>query len=202
MINKGAVAEPVSSSEGLSRSRYGTPPSSGARVATKTCSRCKLTKPGSEFYPRRTTKDGLTSACATCMRIAGKANYAAHKDDYKRRAIERRRQMLAGELPKEVVEKHRKSRASQHARWSAAYPWKAKASAAVRRAVASGRIVKPTACSECGKCGLIHGHHDDYEKPLVVRWLCPMCHSRVDAERIKLDSAMVRVAEVAFFCAP
>lgn len=52
----------------------------------------------------------------------------------------------------------------------------------VRRLVHSGKLLKPTTCSECGSCGItskgIHGHHDDYDKPDVVRWLCAKCHHR------------------------
>lgn len=44
----------------------------------------------------------------------------------------------------------------------------------VRRAIAAGRLVR----QPCEKCGAepAHGHHDDYAKPLDVRWLCPDHH--------------------------
>lgn len=48
--------------------------------------------------------------------------------------------------------------------------------AAVRRAVQSGALTR----RPCEKCGDFptQAHHDDYDKPLDVRWLCPSCHSR------------------------
>jgi len=41
--------------------------------------------------------------------------------------------------------------------------------------IASGKI-KRQPCEKCGK-PKAHAHHDDYSKPLVVRWLCPQHHT-------------------------
>lgn len=46
----------------------------------------------------------------------------------------------------------------------------------VMSAVYSGRIVRPSNCSCCGKDCLPDAHHEDYYKPLDVIWLCRKCH--------------------------
>lgn len=55
----------------------------------------------------------------------------------------------------------------------------------VVKATKTGLIVKPDHCSQCGKPTKghgLHGHHDDYEFPLTVRWLCSQCHIRYHRE--------------------
>lgn len=43
-------------------------------------------------------------------------------------------------------------------------------------AVRSGKLIRPEHCSACNKKCKPEAHHDDYEKPLEVRWLCRACH--------------------------
>lgn len=50
---------------------------------------------------------------------------------------------------------------------------------AVRDAVKRGELIKPDACEACSEVvepRLLTGHHDDYARPMDVRWLCPCCH--------------------------
>ena len=57
------------------------------------------------------------------------------------------------------------------------------ASRAVARALAAGTLTRPDACENCsrepytdaGRLDIV-AHHDDYNKPLDVRWLCRPCH--------------------------
>lgn len=51
---------------------------------------------------------------------------------------------------------------------------------AVSRAVRAGKLLRAP-CEECS-AEKAHAHHEDYDKPLEVRWLCPKCHKRRDKE--------------------
>jgi len=55
------------------------------------------------------------------------------------------------------------------------YPEKMKAHQAVFRAIQSGKLEK----KPCQFCGSVksQAHHDNYTKPLEVRWLCPLHHT-------------------------
>jgi hypothetical protein len=60
------------------------------------------------------------------------------------------------------------------ARHRRANPGKVAARTALQHAVRDGRIVRGP-CEVCGNANT-HGHHDDYSKPLDVRWLCRKHH--------------------------
>lgn len=73
---------------------------------------------------------------------------------------------------------------------------KGKARRLLRDAVISGTITKPKTCSNCSKvvpANRIHGHHEDYSKPLSVHWLCAVCHANVHLGRISLAILNERV---------
>ena len=61
------------------------------------------------------------------------------------------------------------------------YPEKLAAWTALSNAVAAGKVVRGL-CEVCGS-EKVDGHHDDYSKPLEVRWLCKKHH----AEHHKLN---------------
>jgi len=48
----------------------------------------------------------------------------------------------------------------------------------VHKAVRSGKLVRPDRCDGCGLERRLEAHHEDYSKPLEVRWLCRSCHRR------------------------
>ncbi len=66
-------------------------------------------------------------------------------------------------------------------RMRAKYPEKYKARYTLRNAVKTGYVVK----GACEICGIIkvESHHDDYSKPLEVRWLCHQHHCELEGRR-------------------
>jgi predicted Zn-ribbon and HTH transcriptional regulator len=59
------------------------------------------------------------------------------------------------------------------------YPGREAARIKLYEAIKSGIILKPKICMACGfefKKYEIQGHHEDYNKPLKVIWLCPKDH--------------------------
>lgn len=67
-------------------------------------------------------------------------------------------------------------------KWLSANPEKRAAQILVGNAIRDGRISRMP-CEVCGVTGkkngrsLVHAHHDDYSKPLEVRWLCTQHHN-------------------------
>ena len=55
-------------------------------------------------------------------------------------------------------------------------PEKVKAWQEVRTALQQGRLIKPDLCDKCGRKVPLEAHHEDYDKPLDVQWLCWKCH--------------------------
>ena len=57
---------------------------------------------------------------------------------------------------------------------------KARAWSAVGNALVRGDIIKPNVCQVCEVFDQkLHAHHEDYEKPLDVKWLCHVCHMKI-----------------------
>lgn len=63
-------------------------------------------------------------------------------------------------------------------KFKAKNPEKVAAHQAVKEAIRKGILTRPAACSKCSKACKPQAHHDDYSKPLEVRWLCVGCHVR------------------------
>lgn len=89
----------------------------------------------------------------------------------------------------EQMRAYRKTERGKAVRNAHAKKWQAlnrsivKANKLLQTAVVSGKVIRPDTCSQCGNKGSIQGHHDDYSKPLDVRWLCVRCHLATHGKR-------------------
>jgi ribosomal protein S27AE len=72
------------------------------------------------------------------------------------------------------------NRAANTRRYRERNPEKDKARSKVHKAIRTGKLVR-SACEGCGE-KKVQAHHEDYSKPLEVRWLCIACHRKEHAE--------------------
>lgn len=91
-------------------------------------------------------------------------------------------------------------KSKRNMRYAALHPERVAAHRAVERALAAGRMVRAEECEECTApasdpvVGPMEAHHDDYTRPLEVRWLCGLCHDVADAKRRRRERlAMIPV---------
>ena len=71
--------------------------------------------------------------------------------------------------------KHFKSQKEQDKKRYYSHKEENAAKGKVNYAKIKGELI-PKPCETCGVINSIHAHHDDYSKPLDVRWLCSSCH--------------------------
>lgn len=46
-------------------------------------------------------------------------------------------------------------------------------------------LIKPDICSTCKEKKKLDAHHGDYTQPLIVEWLCRLCHIRLHKTMVK-----------------
>lgn len=128
----------------------------------KVCSSCKVEKSKSDFQVRRESKDGLTASCKACLKIRDR-----NRENESRR--QKRREYKKTEAGKQA---HKRAMDAYHKR----YPMKYASHVITGNAIRDGKLIQASECSVCKSTEKIEGHHDDYTKPLEVRWLCESCH--------------------------
>ena len=76
------------------------------------------------------------------------------------------------------TEAGKKTKLANAHRMMAKYPEKYKARYTLRNAVRLGHVIKGV-CEVCG-IAKVESHHDDYSKPLEVRWFCHQHHCELE----------------------
>lgn len=141
----------------------------------KVCRTCQAEQRVMEYY--RQTNGNFMLDCKACWREKVRANRAANIEYY--REFDRQR----ANLPHRVEAREAYAQTPQgkaayaraHRKFVTRNPIKRAAQNAVNNAIRDGKMTR----QPCEKCGndRAHAHHDDYSKPLDVRWLCTTHHA-------------------------
>ena len=127
-------------------------------MGTKTCIKCGETKLLVQFYRHAGMANGRLGKCKVCCRADAIANRQKFIERYRAYDRERGSRLTAANL-RAYREKN---------------PEKNKARQKVSYALKSGKLTKAP-CVICGS-EKAHAHHDNYDRPLDVTWLCAVHH--------------------------
>ena len=131
----------------------------------KECFKCHVVKPFTEFYKHSQMADGHLNKCKECTKNDVSSNRNQNLEKYRaydrKRAKEPERIKAASEITKA---------------WREEDSRRVRAHNAVARAIRNGDLVR-VPCIRCGEKKSV-AHHEDYDKPLEVMWLCQPCHKQ------------------------
>ena len=134
-------------------------------ISSKECFKCKTVKPLEEFYKHLMMADGHLNKCKQCTKLDVGKNRERNIESI--REYDRQRALLPARK-KLNIEVNRAWR-SEDKRRGAAH-------SAVSRAIRKGTLVR-SCCERCGNPKSV-AHHEDYDRPLDVNWLCQPCHKQ------------------------
>lgn len=132
----------------------------------KTCFKCGLLLPLSDFYKHGMMADGHLNKCKECT----KKDVNKHRADNLEKVRKYDRDRAKLEHRKQAYKERTKARRAADKRYQNCHN-------AVRRAIKNGLIERKD-CEWCGRVDNVFAHHEDYDKPLDVMWLCPPCHAK------------------------
>lgn len=123
----------------------------------KVCTKCNIEKAGKEFYSAWPYRRGGVTRCKDCYREYNLTEDHAEAD-----------RRWRAKNPKWAYERTKEYRL--------AHPEIQKAHNTVSYAIQTGNLERPTNCMSCGEAGKIEAHHENYDLPLDIVWLCRRCH--------------------------
>ena len=132
---------------------------------SKQCFKCKTVKQLTEFYKHSAMADGHLNKCKECT----KADSNKHRAENLEKVREYDR--MRGKRPERV-----KANIAVNNAWRAEDRRRSKAHKAVAKALRLGQISRQPCC-RCGDEKSL-AHHDDYDYPLKIMWLCQPCHKQ------------------------
>jgi len=141
---------------------------------SKECFKCKTIKPLNEFYKHSQMADGYLNKCKECNKKDSINNRNAKIDYYR-----------AYDLKRAKEPERYEAAAAISTAWRQQDKKRMKCHNAVTRAIRSGKLIRQP-CIRCGNEKSL-AHHEDYEQPLLVMWLCQPCHKQRHKEILLLE---------------
>ena len=149
----------------------------------KKCFKCLEEKSLAEFYKHKEMADGHLNKCKQCTKsdvFIYRINNLDKVQVYDKARAMAPERVLARKLYA-CTEAGKKSILNSTRRYRRDNPNKYKAHGIVQRAIRGNKLFKEP-CQICGGKNNVHAHHDDYSKPLNVRWLC--CHHHLEWHKV------------------
>ena len=138
------------------------------------CKHCNTEKPTENFYASSKSK------CKECVksdvRLYRKQNLDRIQEYDRQRSSLPHRIQAQKEYIKTDAGKQAKKKAFGVYRKK--HPMVYASHVITNNAIRDGKLLPANICSVCNSTGKIEKHHDDYTKPLEVRWLCEQCHKQ------------------------
>jgi len=144
------------------------------------CADCGEDKEGN-FYPRNHLR------CKTCLIKRARIYQREHPEQMRQYEANKRAKPGYKEKHAEYYKKwyaeHGRNRTDNYASliylWQKEHTGATKVARIVRQAIKDGLLERPLKCSLCGRDGRINGHHEDYNSPYEVLWVCSSCHKKI-----------------------
>lgn len=143
----------------------------------KICRTCLLSKPLDDFYTHSKMADGHLNKCKSCVRSRVEKHRLLNLEKVRKYDRVRGRTPKRLELNKKASKKYRAEKRLYGLRWLERNPEKRAAHIILGNAIRDGRAFK-LPCEVCGNVKS-EAHHDDYTKPLQVKWLCRKHHAEI-----------------------
>jgi len=151
------------------------------------CTGCGELKELSQFFISSASASGRRPQCKRCDTARVEKYRKEHRETHLETVNNRRARNRDREKVKSSA--YWKANAEQRREIQRAYekenPEKIRAHQKVRQALKKGLLVRPETCSNCGALERIQSHHENYEFPLEVTWLCQPCHKRLHRSQRK-----------------
>ena len=148
-------------------------------IKSKTCFKCGSLKPLFDFHKHPSMKDGTVNKCKECNNRDVRENRIKRLDQYRDydKVRNARADRVAARTEYAQTEAGKVSHLKANKKYRETYPKADKARSSCANAIKRGELLKVANCETCGNPSR-EAHHDDYNYPLQVRWLCITCHKK------------------------